>query len=417
MLRISDSLEKGIEDFRSWLESETATILQPLNGQGMKLIGKIREKLEDARTTCEKLEREGIKQVEKGKIIRKAKVTQKLSRYFLKQMSKVVFPSQTSFSEIDTFRQSLEKTVSLIEREKNIWFPRISPLFIIARKKVDFALNRLASSISELGAFLSTDYSKARIVENLLSGADDLQRLTKKLRQQEKEKSKIREEVELFQKNLEEIKQDMESVRGSLELSSLAEIDFRLEQLRKKAKHSFRHLRKPFSKFVNMVRGPGYSLSAEESEQLSHYLVDPFLALASEKPSLPTLKNILTKIKTAMEESKLKLKSSRMKTGGERINEILNDNALDELYRDCVRTLSLHKELTSSKKTQTAQIESKQLQGRATELRNRVETLEAQLKSIEGLCKELHSEINHKKTQLEETTHNILKKTVRIKLQ
>ncbi len=113
VLRISDSLEKGIEDFRSWLESETATILQPLNGQGMKLIGKIREKLEDARTTCEKLEREGIKQVEKGKIIRKAKVTQKLSRYFLKQMSKVVFPSQTSFSEIDTFRQSLEKTSRL----------------------------------------------------------------------------------------------------------------------------------------------------------------------------------------------------------------------------------------------------------------------------------------------------------------
>lgn len=406
----------GIEDFRIWLEGETANIMEPLDEQSRKLIGKIEEKLEDARTTCMKLEQEGVKQMEKGKAVRKAKLTQKLSRYFLKQTNGILFPSQISFSGLKDLHQSLDKTISSIMRERSVWFPRISPLFIIARKKVDFALSRLVGSVSELDAFLSTDYLKARDVEELFSGTDALLMLTEKLHELEKRKSKTQREFELRQRKLGEIKEDMESVKGRSELNNLAETNLRVQQLRVQAKHAFRHLRKPFAKFVNMTRGPGYSLSSEESERLDLYLEDPFRALAAEKPGLPTLKSILTKVDRAMQEAKLKLKGSRMRKGREKIDGILNGNALDELYRDCVRTLSLSSELISSKETQVAQRESKQLQRRAVELRRRMETLEGRLKTIERRYEELLGKVSKEKAELEKSTSNVLGKTVKIRL-
>ena len=413
---ISDNLEVEIGDFRTWLEGETANILEPLDEQSRKLIGKIEEKLEDARKTCEKLEKEGVKQEEKGKAVRKAKLTLKLSRHFLKQTDNILFPSQISFSELKDLHQSLEKKISSIMRERSVWFPRISPLFIIARKKVDFALSRLAGSVSELDAFLSADYSKARAVEELLSGIDALLIIAEELHELEKRKSKIRKELELRQRKLGEIEQDLESVKGRSELSNLAETNLRVQQLRAQAKHAFRHLRKPFMKFVNMTRGPGYSLSSEESERLDLYLEDPFHALAAEKPSLPTLKSILIKVDRAMQEGKLKLKGSRMRKGREKIYGVLNGNVLDELYGGCVRTLSLSRELASSKETQVAQRESKQLQERAAELRRRMETLGVRLRSTERRREELLTKVSQEKAELEKSTSNVLGKTVKIKL-
>lgn len=413
---ISDNLEVGIEGFRAWLEGETANILEPLDGQSRKLIGKIKEKLGDTRTTCEKLEQEGVKQVEKGKAVRKAKLTQKLSRYFLKQTNNILFPTHMSFSELKDLHQSLEKTISSIMRERNAWFPRISPLFIIARKKVDFALSRLTGSVSELDAFLSTDYLKARAVEDLFSGTDALLMLTEELHELEKRKDKTQKESELCQRKLGEIKQDIETVKGRSELSSLAETNLRVQQLRAQAKHAFRHLQKPFAKFANMIRGPGYSLSSEESERLDLYLEDPFRALAAEKLGLPTLKSILTKVDRAMSEGILKLKGSRMRKGREKIDGILNGNALDELYRDCVRTLSLSRRLILSKEAQMAQRESERLQGKASELGRQMETLELRLKTIERRCEELLGKVSQEKAELEKSTSNVLGKTVKIKL-
>ena len=413
---ISDNLEVEIGEFRAWLEGETANILEPLDGQGRKLIGKIEEKLEDVRTICEKLEKEGVKQEEKGKAVRKAKLTQKLSRHFLKQTNNILFPSQISFSELKDLHQSLEKKILSIMRERSVWFPRISPLFIIARKKVDFALSRLAGSVSELDTFLSTDYSKARAVEELLSGIDALLIIAEGLHELEKRKSKTQKELELCQRKLGEIKQDLETVKGRSELSNLAETNLRIQLLRAQAKHALRHLQKPFAKFANMIRGPGYSLSSEESERLDLYLEDPLRALALEKPGLLTLKSILTKVDRAMREGMLKLKGSRMKKGREKIDGILSGNALDELYRDCVRTLYLSKRLISSKETQMAQRESEQLQGKASKLGRQMETLELGLKTIERRCEELLTKVRQEKTELEKSTSNVLGKTVKIKL-
>jgi hypothetical protein len=413
---ISNTLEVGIEDFNSWLEKATTDVLRPLNEQAEKLIAKIKEKLDDFLLSCEKLELEGVKQIEKGKAVRKAKLTQKLTRYFLKQLDNLTLPSQTSFSELDNLRHNLEKTISSIERERAIWFSRISPLFIIARKKLDFALTRLIGSVSELNTFLSTDYSKMKAFESILSGIEELKRLSGELEKRESQRIKVQDEIVLLKKNIEDYKQDMESIKVSSELSSLSDVNLRIQQLSKSSKNTFRHLRKPFIKFANMTRDHDYSLSSEELETLHQYSETPFQALASEAVGLPILKRILIKVKQALEEGKLKMKGSRMRKAKHKIGEILNNNVLDELHNDCVQVFSQHKKLVSSRETVMAQKESKQLQRNVTVYKRRMKTLEVRLQSIEQQHQELLEDIRQKRVNLEKLAHDNFEITVKIKL-
>ncbi|MDH5447593.1 MAG: hypothetical protein OEX01_01120 [Candidatus Bathyarchaeota archaeon] len=411
---ISTNLEIQIKELKPWLKRETPSILQPLNEEHKKLVDKIKERLDDAREICEKLAEEGKKGIESGKAVRKAKVTEKLSKYFLKQIDKIVFPEEMSFNKLDKLHKDLEKMFSSIARERNAWFPRISPLFIIARKRVDFAFSRLAGSISELSVFLSGDYSKARVVEELFLETDETMRLLNELSKVEGRKAGIKEKMQSFQKKIEENEQTIESIKDSVELGDLAEMNRRVQQLRKQVNYDFRHFRKPFLKFANLTRGPGYTLKSEEAEKLSQYLDDPFIAFATEEPGYPTLKSILKKIKRAMDEGKLKLKSSRLRKGREEINAILNENTLDDLHQNCAHAFSLNQQLLSSEETQVAQRKIKQLRERLKELRKRKKTATVKLDASKKEHDQLLEKAKKQKKMLERSIYNILERNVNI---
>lgn len=412
---ISATVEIQIKEFKPWLERETANILQPLNKQGKKLLDKVKERLSDAREACWKLAEEANREIERGKAVRKTKVTEKLSRFFLKQIDKIAFPDNMSFSELDKLQKDLEKMFSSIARERNAWFPRISPSFIIARKRVDFAFSRLAGSISELGAFLSGDYSKAKVVEELFLETEEMIRLLDKLSKYEGRRVSVKEKIQFLQKKIEESGKSIESVRSSAELDDLAEMNRKIQQLRKQVKYDLRRLQKPFMKFANLTRGPRYALSSEEAEKLSQYLEDPFIALATEEPGYPMLKSILRKIERAMDDGKLKLKSSRLRKGREEINVILNKNKLDDLHQKCAHAFSSSQQLVSSKETQVLQRKSKQLQRRLEELRRRKKAAEARLDALEGNCEQLLGKVEERKESLEGLVFEVLGESVSVK--
>jgi len=413
---ISITFEIQIKEFKQWLRDETANILQPLNEQAKKLVDKIKERLDNARKACEKLTEEGTREMERGKAARKARVTEKLSRYFQKQIDKIAFPDKVAFSELHKLHKDLEKMFSYVARERNAWFPRISPLFIITRKKVDFAFTRLVGSISELGNFLSTEYSKAEAIEKLFLEADEMMRLLDESSKYEGHRASIEEKMQFLQQKMEESEKNIESIKSSAELSDLAEMNRKIQQLRKQVKYDLRHLQKPFMKFANLKRGPGYTLSAEEIEKLSQYLEDSFIAFATEKPSYPTLKSILRKIERAMDGGKLKLKSSRLRKSIEEINAILNKNKLDSLHQDCTHAFSLNQQLIYSKETQVAQRKAKQLQGRFEELRKRKDAAGARLDTLVKEQKQLLKKVNEQKKMLEKLVHKILERHINLKL-
>lgn len=388
--------------------------MQPLNEQGKKIVDKIRERLDDARETCEKLLEEGRKESGKGKATRKAKLTEKLSRYFLKQIDKVVFPDKLSFSELNRFQNDLEKMLSSIARERNTWFPRISPLFIIARKKADFALSRFGNSLSELTNFLSGDYSKVKLAERLFLETDEIIRLQDELSTHNSRRVGMMEKTQLLQDEIEKIKEGIESTRASAEIGDLSEIKQKIQQLRNQVKYELRHLQKPFMKFTNLAGSSGYALTSIELEKFSQYLEDPFAALATEESGYPVLKNILKKVGRAIDEKKLKLKSSRLRKARESIDLILNKNTLAGLHQNSVQTFSLNKQLASSEETRVARRELKQSQLRLEALLKRKEAAAARIDALEAEHKRLIERAMERKGQFEKSLFEILGKRVNI---
>jgi hypothetical protein len=415
-MTISKTLEMQMKEFRPWLEKETPNVLSPLNEQGKKILDKIRDRMNDVRQACENLGEEAKKEIERGKAVRKAKVTKKLTRHFLKQIEKIVFPERMSFSELERLHKDLEKMSSSIVQEKSVWFPRISPSFILARRRVDFAFTRLAGPITELRSFLSGAYLKARTVEELFLKTDEMTRLLSEIGEYERRKASVRERLQVLEEQTEEGERNFASIKDSAELGNLAEVNQKAQQLRKQAKHELRHLQKPFIKFEKLARASGHNLSSEEVEKLSQYLKDPFIALATEESGYPKLKSILRRVGLAIDEGRLRLKGSRLKKSREEIEEIVNKNKLDSLHHDSVHVFSSTKQLLSSKETQIAQSRSEQLLVRLEELRKQREMVGARVNELDREHEQSLERLGEQKKALEKMVYESLAKNIDLKL-
>ena len=415
-MTISRTLEIQIKEFRPWLEKETTSVLSPLNKQGEKILDKVRDRLNDVSQACEKLGEEAKKEIERGKAVRKGRLTEKLTRHFLKQIEKIVFPEKLSFSELEKLHKDLEKTLSSISQERSAWFPRISPSFILARRRVDFAITRLASPVAELHNFLSGAYLKAKTVEELFMKTDEMVRLLSETGEYKRRKAGVKERLQLIEKQIEEVERDFASIKDSTELGNLAEIKQKGQQLRKQVKHELRHLQKPFIKFAKLARASGHNLSPGEVEKLSQYLKDPFTALATEESGYPKLKSILRKVGQAIDEGKLRLKGSRLKKGREEIDEIVNKNKLDGLHHESVHIFSSTQRLLSSKETQAAQNRSEQLSGKLEELRKQREMVEARVDELDKGHGQSLEKAGEQKKALEKMVYESLAKHVDLKL-
>lgn len=413
---ISETLETKIEEFKPWLEKETVRLLTPINAQAKKMLDRIREKLKEARAACEKLAEEAKKEAERGKAVRKAKVTEKLTRHFLKQIDSVVFPNRISSSELERFQSDLEKAFSSIARERSIWFPRISPLFILARRRVDFEFTRLAGPITELRSFLSEGYLKAKAMEELSAKTNEVIRSLNDVGVYERQRTDVEDKTRFLQEQIETSKTDLESTKRSAELGDLAEINQRIQQLRKQVEHELRHLQKPFVKFVNLTRETGVALPSEELQKLCQYLEDPLAAFATEEPGYPKLRSILAKVGQVMNEGKLKLKGSRLRRGQQEIDEITGKDRLGSLHKECARAFSSYQQLLSSKETEAAQSRSEQLRRRLEDLWRQKEAAEARLSALEEGQGQLLVRADEQKRTLEKLARETLGKRVVLRL-
>jgi hypothetical protein len=413
---ISEPVETKVEDFKPWLEKETGQLLAPLAAQAKKILDRIREKLNEARAACEKLGEEAKKELERGKAVRKAKVTDKLARHFLKQIDSVTFPNGVTFSELEKLQSSLERAFSSIARERSIWFPRISPLFILARRRVDFEFTRLASPTKELRSFLSENYSKAKAIEELPVKADEMLRSLNEITVYEKRKTDVEEKTRMLQGQIDANKTDLESVKGSAELGDLAEKNQKIQQLRKQVEHELRHLQKPFVKFVNLATETGLALPPEELQKLNGYLEDPFVAFATEEQGYPKLKMILAKVEKAMNEGRLKLKGSRLRRGQEEIDQIVGKDRLKSLHEECERAFSSRQQLLASKQTEAAQSRTDQLQRTLEELWKQKDAADARLSALEGGQKQLLARVDEQKKTLERLVEENLGRRIVLKI-
>jgi hypothetical protein len=411
-----ESLEIPLSDLNEWLKEETTSLVEPLRADAKKLLEDIQEKLEDLLESCDKLLDDAEKEIAKGsrKTYRRAKALHKLAGKFAVLIEEVTIPEEISAKSLQQTCEQIGKTLKTISKERTKWFRALSPYFIISRRRFDVSLKRADDSFRDLTNFLSEDYAEAEAAEGVSSKVEELRTSLNELNKFEKAKERRKRRRELVEKKIAEANQKLQMIQTKDEVVELAQINERIKELKGQVKRELRHLQKPFLKFQTLANNPGYNLLPEEIMKLNQYLTNPFEALATEKEGHPLLRSILQKIDAALDNKKLKLKSSRLRKAKDQINSIVNKPSLMPLHQNCSEALTKKHELSTSGEISKTKDKRAALQNRLKELQTRNRLLEARDARFAKKHKKTGVRVDEQKRTLEKLVSKLSGKNVQI---
>jgi len=414
---LSESLKISSSEAKGWLEKETGSIFIPVHERAQKLIGGMKKVLDNVTDVCKVLLENSRKEIEKRsrKTYGKARALNKLAKLFLKRIQQIEVPDKVSYDSFHDFVQETRKAFTVTEVDIRNWFPRISPFFIMDRRKFLGVFEKAKESLTELQNFLTKEYVKTKTLEETFQIIDDLLALQGQLADLEAHGRRNETEKASIEKEIAETQQKITDSKNRESLTQLNQIGIEIEKLRKEVKHNLRHLRKPFIKFQSQVFRKG-GLTPEQLEKLNHYIEDPFDAFAAEKAGYPILKRILKKLAGSMSEEKLKLKRDRKRKAEQDINRIFNTNSLDALHQKCRETIIRKKQISTS--TETAKIKENLLkvQEELKRLRKGKKRIELEENTTERKLRETLDRMQSRKKEIEKNVFDFMGKRILIEV-
>jgi len=413
---MSGELEVPLGNLRKWLERETVPIVEPLKAEATSLLNDFKDRLDDIRENCEKLLEDGESEMSRSnpKTYRRAREAYRLARDILEMIEEARIPEEVSHHNLQTLCEDFKKTLSAVGRERAMRFPRISPYFIIDRRKLDVALKKTVGSFEELRSFSSDKYKKVKMAEDSFSMLNKLLQLLDELSEGEKHMKKMELMRGALEKKIVESQKKIAMIKSEDEVGKLEQINKEVKELEERVKYDLRHLQKPFLKLQSLARGPDYSLSPEETRKLDEYLNNPFMALATEDKGYPLLKGILKKMEDAMAKGKMKLKISRLRKAQQKVNEILRKDALTTLHHSCKETFSQRQRLVTSEAMAGFRDKLTQLQDDLRELEKQKEFTDSRKAVLESEHQKAMEKVRTQKTELENTILELTEKNVRV---
>ncbi len=333
----------------------------------------IRKTLDEAQTVCKKAIEKSEEWIERGQRLHKARAMQRLTRYFLSVTQDVTPPDQITFMGLQKLGEDLETIQQEVGQGRAMWFSLISPMFKVSRNRIDVAFKKMAKSLKELRSFLAGKYLRVKAIDETFSIIDKVYESFDEL-----EKTRRRIEVnesarKALEKRIEKCRQRIAQIQTKSEVADLSVLNQRVGKLKRDAKYHFRHLEKPLVKLQRRSQNAEKGLSAIETQKLSDYIKNPFVALATEEKGYPILREILLKMDALISQGKLKLKSSRRRKAQEKILNIVNEDKLVSLHGSLKDVYLQRKMLECSETTKSFQNEQKQLQKRLEELKKKKE--------------------------------------------
>lgn len=413
---MSEALKISLEGLKEWLEEETTPIVEPLKKKGVDLLDDVKAVIEEIRAVCEKFLKDSEREMakENPKTYRRAKRASKFSRNVLETIDKIEIPKEVSYGSVKDLGKALENAFRIIERERQQWFPRISPYFFFNRRKTEFALKKTWQLILHIRNFLLKEFGKVKQVETTFSLIKEISKLQNEL---EKIKGRIKQ-MELTESSLEykiaEIQQRIASIQSQTTLSKLAQVNEKIRELEEKVSHAFRYLQKPFLKFLILAQSKNGRLSSEEIRKLNEYRENPFEAFATEEKGCPILKSILRKMDETIVKGELKLKSSRLKKARMEIKNIMERDSLVALHQSCRKTLAEKEKLLSSDAVISYKNKMDSLKRGLMELQTQKRTLESKKSFLENDYKKILEKSQSHKAVLERLIFSLTSKKVSV---
>jgi hypothetical protein len=414
---MSEAIKFSSNDIKSWLENETSSVLTPVQEQAKKLRDDMSNAIQDVTDISKMLLDNSAKEIEKRnkRVYNRARAMNKLARLFTERIRKVTVPEQVSYDSLNKFAQETQKVFMVTDIDIKNWFPRISPFFIMDRRKFLSVHEKAKQSLESLNDFLTKEYVKTKTLEETFQIINELHDLERRLSEVEAEKTAIENERLPIEKELAELDQKTAKLKDEGPVDQLFLVESEIEKINKELKHALRHLQKPFKKMqaLALYRG-GAGLAPDERDKLDQYLHKPFKALATEKAGYPLLKQILRKMLRLMDEGKLKLKSDKKRKAEEDATGILERDSLGKLYRRCTEVATRERQILNSEKMEETKRSLSTFQEQAQQLKAKLARIEAHEAVKNRAYDEVVSRISSHKRTIEKNVYTSLDQKVQI---
>ncbi len=349
------------------------------------------------------------------KVYNRARALNKLARLFLDRLKKLTPPDQVSYDTLNRYVQETQKVILVTDIDIKNWFPRISPFFIMDRRKFLAIYERAKQAYAAMNDYITKEYIKTKTLEEALQQINELQNIETQLTVLAADKEAIKNERTPLEDEIAAIEEKINELVSKGPIDKLNMVNCEIETLTSELKHDLRHLQKPFIKMQALATGGGGGgITPDELTQINQYLEAPFDALVSEKPGYPMLKEVLEKLEALLVEDKLKLKSDKARKAADSVNEILHKDSLMKLQLRCIDMATNRNQLVSSSKMDEIKQNIAQFQEQADLLKTRKISVETHETVKENAYKEAEDKITSIKRTIEKNVYSSLDKRIQI---
>jgi chromosome segregation ATPase len=349
------------------------------------------------------------------RIYNRARALNKLAHLFLDRLKKLNLPEEISYDTVSRYAQETQKVLMVTEIDIKNWFPRISPFFIMDRRKFLTVYERAKQAYAILNDFVTKEYIKTKTLEEAFQLLNELQNVQKQLETIGEEKEKIKNERIPIEKEITELEQKIGELKNSGPIDKLNLVNAEIDALSNELKHSLRYLQKPFIKMQALATsGGGGGITPDELSKVNQYLEKPLDALISEENGYPMLKQILQKLENLMAEDKLKLKQVKARKAAQSLNEILTKDSLAKLQIRCVEMATRKEQLLASSKMDEIKRSLSLFQEQLDQLKARKTSIETHEAVKENAYNEALEKISNLKRSIERNIYSSIEIKVQI---
>jgi hypothetical protein len=401
-IQFSSSIEA-----KRWLEDQTSAVLTPVHAQAKRLRDDMNLSLQAVADVSKQLFDTSGKEIEKRnmKVYNRARALNKLARLFMDRLKKTIPPDQVSYDSMSRYAEEIKKVLMVTEIDIKNWFPRISPFFIMDRRKFLAVYERAKQSYNTLNDFLTKDYVKTKTLEEALLELNELQGVEQQLATLQEDKDHIKSERMPLEQEIAELEQKITELKNKGPIDKLNLVNAEIENLTNELKNTLRHLQKPFIKMQALATSGGGGGITPDT---------PFDALVTEQQGYPELKEILEKLQDMIAKDTLKLKPEKARKAEQSISELLRNNSLVNLQTRCIEMATNRDQLMASSMMDQIKVNLAQYQDQLCQLNARktsVETHEAVKSNTLNLTVD---KINSLKRTVEKNVFTAINKKIQI---
>jgi predicted nucleic acid-binding Zn-ribbon protein len=382
-----------------------------------KLLDDMRKNLDSLSEASKMLLDNSAKEIEKRnmKTHGRARAMNKLARLFVDRMRTIKVPEQVSYTTLEDFVEDTQKAFGVIDVDVANWFPRISPFFILDRRKFSAVFERAKDSLRVLGYFLSKEYVKTKMLEETFRLIDEVLADEQQLATLQNQKARIEAEKASVEGEIAQIQQRISDLRSKGSMGRLDQTSTEIETLSVEVRHGLQHLQKPFVKLQSLAtHGGGSGLTPEELNKLDQYIQNPFEAFATETSGTPLLKEILRKLARSISEGKLKLKPEKIRKAEQIVDSITNRDSLAMLHQKGQEAMMRKAQLSTSTEIEATRQDLLKLQSQLEHLGRKKGIVESEREALQRKHDETIRRIRADKNEIEKNIMGFLGKKVHI---